>query len=554
MHKHILKAILASLVIFYIRGGISWQAEATGLPVLVGLYSSSSLDTTVGEIQTVDSWLGAPTVTFAGTFIDLEYPPELILADLNRSWDAGYVPFVNLGAGTYPWGHATPRTAAQIANGDLDTQIRNWAETYKTWSNNGEKRALIAPLQEMNGYWTSYGLDPANYKLAYYRIFQIFREAGVQHEWVGWVFAPNAWSQPGHEFENYYPGNSVVDIVGFSSFNFGSCPSVDKWETYDQIYMPYLERMTIMAPGKPIIIAEIGTVAEGGDKNAWLQDTLSKLSAYPGLRGWIYFNRSENVGSLPDCQPFADYRIYQDRNGMSYSGFKDVVTQAPYGHWEATSPEINNIMFAQPGGAFEDVWPTSAFSGLNSTWYTDWVNRLSNAGITGGCRIDTIPLTGTVEDMIFRYYCPDESVTRAQMAVFLERGIHGATYTPPTAAGTVFSDVLSSYWAVAWIEQLSRDGITGGCGEKVYCPDNIVTRAQMAVFLLKSKFGSTYTPSAATGMVFTDVPNSYWAAAWIEQLASEGITGGCGSGVYCPDSPVTRAQMAVFLVKTFNLP
>jgi hypothetical protein len=75
----------------------------------------------------------------------------------------------------------------------------------------------------------------------------------------------------------------------------------------------------------------------------------------------------------------------------------------------------------------------------------------------------------------------------------------------------------------------------------------------MAIFLLRAKHGSTYTPPPATG-VFTDVPVSYWAATWIEQLATEGITSGCGSGVYCPDQSVTRAQMAVFLVKTFNLP
>jgi hypothetical protein len=54
--------------------------------------------------------------------------------------------------------------------------------------------------------------------------------------------------------------------------------------------------------------------------------------------------------------------------------------------------------------------------------------------------------------------------------------------------------------------------------------------------------------------VFGDVPADYWAAAWIEQLAAEGITSGCGSGNYCPATPVTRDQMAVFLVKNFNLP
>jgi hypothetical protein len=53
---------------------------------------------------------------------------------------------------------------------------------------------------------------------------------------------------------------------------------------------------------------------------------------------------------------------------------------------------------------------------------------------------------------------------------------------------------------------------------------------------------------------FEDVQPTYWAAAWIKQLATEGITGGCGSGNYCPEAPVTRAQMAVFIVKAFNLP
>jgi len=76
----------------------------------------------------------------------------------------------------------------------------------------------------------------------------------------------------------------------------------------------------------------------------------------------------------------------------------------------------------------------------------------------------------------------------------------------------------------------------------------------MAVFLLKSKYGSSYVPlDVGTDTGFGDVPTTHWAAAWIKQLAAEGITGGCGGGNYCPESPVTRAQMAVFLVKTFNL-
>jgi hypothetical protein len=74
----------------------------------------------------------------------------------------------------------------------------------------------------------------------------------------------------------------------------------------------------------------------------------------------------------------------------------------------------------------------------------------------------------------------------------------------------------------------------------------------MAVFLLKGEHGSSYTPPACTG-VFGDVPCPSTFANWIEQLAAEQITGGCGNGNYCPGSNNTRGQMAVFITKTFHL-
>ncbi|MBK8620037.1 MAG: S-layer homology domain-containing protein [Anaerolineales bacterium] len=128
------------------------------------------------------------------------------------------------------------------------------------------------------------------------------------------------------------------------------------------------------------------------------------------------------------------------------------------------------------------------------------------------------------------------------------KGIHGSSYTPPAVNGnTGFSDVAADYWAAAWIKQLAAEGITSGCGGGNYCPDNVVTRAQMSVFLLKAKNGSSYSPPAvgvSTG--FNDVATDACAAAFIKQLAAEGITSGCGNSNYCPDDSVTRAQMAVF--------
>jgi hypothetical protein len=188
--------------------------------------------------------------------------------------------------------------------------------------------------------------------------------------------------------------------------------------------------------------------------------------------------------------------------------------------------------------------PTTTFADVPlSHWAHDWIERLYNAGITGGCASNPLQ------------YCPVTPVTRGQMAVFLLRGIHNSSYNPPTAAGNVFSDVPPSYWSAAWVEQLAAEGITSGCGTGVFCPESPVNRAQMAVFLLRAKYGAGYLPpEVGAGTGFNDVPADYWAAAWIKQLAAEGITSGCGTGVYCPETPVTRDQMAVFLVRTFSLP
>jgi hypothetical protein len=172
-------------------------------------------------------------------------------------------------------------------------------------------------------------------------------------------------------------------------------------------------------------------------------------------------------------------------------------------------------------------------------WAYSWIQTLALSGITTGCTADT--------------YCPEDPVSRAQMAVFLGRGNHGSDYVPPAATGVIFDDVPADYWAASWIEQLMADGVTGGCDARNYCPESTVTRDQMAVFLLRSRHGSSYVPPQATGTLFDDVPVDYWAAPWIEQLANEGITSGCDANNYCPGTDVQRDQMAVFLVRTFGL-
>jgi ELWxxDGT repeat protein len=183
---------------------------------------------------------------------------------------------------------------------------------------------------------------------------------------------------------------------------------------------------------------------------------------------------------------------------------------------------------------FEDV-PTTY-------WAWRSVEAVATAGITLGCG----------EGL----FCAERTLTRAEMGVFLGRALHGSTFVPPPATGTRFADVPASYWAADWIEQIATDGVTQGCAVSPlrFCPEAQVARAEMAIFLLRARHGGAYMPPPATGTRFTDVPATFWAAAWIEQLAAEGITNGCDVNLYCPNKTVGRAEMAVFLGRAFNLP
>ena len=129
---------------------------------------------------------------------------------------------------------------------------------------------------------------------------------------------------------------------------------------------------------------------------------------------------------------------------------------------------------------------------------------------------------------------------------------------PDTASGTLvaawfadFTDVPQIDIFHDFVEKLIRNGVTAGCGGGAYCRNNPITRAQMAVFLLKAFLGAGYTPPPCTGTVFADVPCTGGIFdPWIEDLAGRSITSGCGGGNYCPNTAVTRAQMAPFLLKT----
>ncbi len=172
------------------------------------------------------------------------------------------------------------------------------------------------------------------------------------------------------------------------------------------------------------------------------------------------------------------------------------------------------------------------FDDASSThWAFDEIDAISTAGITGGCSADP-PL-----------FCPEAPITRGQMAVFLAASLG---YSSGSCRGR-FSDVPVGHPFCGLIERLYIDGMIEGCNTatgRSFCPDEPITRGQMAVFI-ETAIGN---PPVSCAGRFADVPLDHPFCGFIERLAVDGITGGCGGGKFCPDDPVTRAQMAVFLV------
>ncbi|MBL8212125.1 MAG: VCBS repeat-containing protein [Bryobacterales bacterium] len=165
-----------------------------------------------------------------------------------------------------------------------------------------------------------------------------------------------------------------------------------------------------------------------------------------------------------------------------------------------------------------------------------YIGLIRNRAITLGCTATT--------------YCPGAAINRGQMAVFLVRTILG-TETFNFPATPFFTDVPADHPFFRYIQKLRELNITAGCTATTYCPNDSVTRGQMAAFLIRGALGVApggAFPFPTTGF-FTDVPSSHPFFSFIQLMRNRGITSGCTATTYCPDAPVTRGQMAVFLVR-----
>jgi hypothetical protein len=239
-------------------------------------------------------------------------------------------------------------------------------------------------------------------------------------------------------------------------------------------------------------------------------------------------------------------------------------TTRPATHWDASLEESldtkdGKVWSVHVGNSFSDVLRTHPF-------YVK-IETLLHNGVTGGCSPTS--------------YCPSQTVTRDQMAIFLAKvvaqgvaniptqgKINGVDYDCTPGGTSLFTDVQPTDPFCKHVHYLASWGITRGCTTGQFCPSAKVDRASMAAFLVRGLLGGgvpavrnmdpvtgrAYNCQSLTPNVFfTDVPYTDPFCAPIHYLWARGFIAGCGATTYCPGDPVTRDAMAKFLVNTYDL-
>jgi hypothetical protein len=305
----------------------------------------------------------------------------------------------------------------------------------------------------------------------------------------------------------------------------------------------YARRFTLLAPARASLADSGNGVLEPGESAVYaptwtnhgdllVMGLTAEARTFTGPGGALY-TIADGQAAFGNIAPGAT--VSCEAAGDCYRLAVASPAVRPVLHWDASLGE--ELSTGQPqatavhvGESFSDVPRTSPL-------YRS-VETALHSGLTAGCGGGA--------------FCPDAPITRAQMSLFVLTAREGAGFRPYDCSAPGFEDVPPQHAVCPWIDELGWRGVIGGCGNGNFCPDDPVTRAQAAVFLLRTLDPALSPPPCGTP-IFSDVPASSPYCPWIEELVRRGVVTGCGAGRYCPDDPTTRGQAAVMLTETFGL-
>ncbi|GAC1300878.1 MAG: hypothetical protein NVSMB27_41240 [Ktedonobacteraceae bacterium] len=216
----------------------------------------------------------------------------------------GAIPLVTWEPWLYTQGVNQPAYALQkIINGDFDAYITAWAKASKAW----EYPYFLRFAHEMNGDWYPWSElknenSSGQYVQAWRHVHDLFTNQGVTN--VTWVWSPNIEYTGSIPLNGLYPGNSYVDWIGMDGYNWGPLNN-HRWQTFAEVFEQTYHTLLELTPDKPLMIAEMASTEEGGDKASWIGDAyMTQLPTFfPEIKAVIWFNESKETDWRIESSP-----------------------------------------------------------------------------------------------------------------------------------------------------------------------------------------------------------------------------------------------------------
>lgn len=282
----LLLPVLGAPRIAHCESGVSFGFVLDGYPIASARLSSLREQTGVAYAM-VTFFLQWPHTPAEGHFP---------LETLKAIGGAGALPCITWEPMTILDGKETAIDAKDILSGRYDGYIDRFARSAREYG----RPLLIRFAHEMNlerYHWGSpkdrYGPEsPALYRQMFRHVVKRFRAAKASN--VFFAFCPNAESLPHPERDQarwnvaraYYPGDDVVDVVGMDGYNWGTTQTRDKhgwnsaFRSFPEIFGQMRAELAAMAPAKPMMVFEMASAAQGGDKAAWMREALHTAASW----------------------------------------------------------------------------------------------------------------------------------------------------------------------------------------------------------------------------------------------------------------------------------
>lgn len=307
-----LAAPLALLAAFALAGPVTAPAASAAKPV------RSAAKPALAPASTPTAWgLASPGLPHDFTSLDatdteLGRTPDLVTWYVQWCWNSDFdataaARVAAMGATPVitwePWdptqGVDQPAySLAAIAKGGFDGYLKTWAREIKSYG----RPVILRPMHEMNGDWYPWGTGvngntAADYVAAWRHIVGVFSAAKVTN--VQWEWSPNTEAGASGALGQLYPGDKYVSLVAVDGYNWGTSQSWSTWQSFGQIFAKTVADLGAIT-GRPLYVAEVGSVEDGGDKAAWVSDMFAWLALHPEVKGVTWFNFDSGHDYLVD--------------------------------------------------------------------------------------------------------------------------------------------------------------------------------------------------------------------------------------------------------------